>query len=81
MSKMLQRVAGAVGTLIVAGMLTFGATQAFASTEMSFLGGTCPPLTPGFLGSCWTHCVNDHPPAVGGDCDPGSPPTNCVCFF
>lgn len=78
MSKMLRRVAGAIGTLIVAGMLTFGATQALASTGMSFLSGMCPPLEPGFENSCWNHCISDHPPAVGGDCDPGG---SCECFF
>ncbi len=80
MSKMRQRVAGAVGTLIVAGMLTFGTTQALASPEMSFFGETCPPLEGGFENSCWQHCVKVHS-AVGGDCEPGPPPTDCSCFF
>ncbi len=79
MSKMLQRVVGAVGAVLVLGVLTFGATQAFASTGSAaarFCVGTCPPLTPGVFGTCWFACAAV-PGYVGGDCGPSG---QCCCF-
>lgn len=78
MSKMLQRVLGAVGAVLVVGVLTFGATQAFASTGSGGPPGcigTCPPFVGGIGNTCYDACADD-PQYVGGDCIFGL----CCCF-
>ena len=76
--KTLKRGFRGVSAVLVAVVLLFGATQAFASTDgalYQYCPGTCPPLEGGVGKSCWDLCVlHDY---VGGDCDPAG---DCCCF-
>lgn len=65
-----------VFTILVAVALTFGATQAFASTDVQFCPGSCPPLEGGVNGSCWQYCEG-FTGYVGGDCHKSG---LCCCF-
>jgi hypothetical protein len=62
MSKTLKRLVTGLYTLLVAAALTFGASQALASSANECLG-TCPPLDDR---TCWDACVEAG--FVGGDC-------------
>ncbi len=76
MSKMLRGALGAVGAVLVVGVLTFGATQAFASSGTGVARactGTCPPLD---HNTCYAACAAI-PGYVGGDCGPSG---QCCCF-
>ena len=78
--KTLKRSIRGLSAMFVAGVLLFGATQAFASVDggrMEYCPGTCPPLTPHMYGTCWDLCYNP-PYTFGGDCDAGG---DCCCFF
>lgn len=69
MSKWLSRISTLLIGLFVAGGLTFGATQAFGSSEMMVCGddvgeiGTCPPFS---NESCEVECLERE--FFGGAC-------------
>lgn len=76
--KTLQRSAHSLFSVLVAVVLTFGASQALAALDSywdPFCPGTCPPETPGPSGSCWQLCLEYE--YVGGDCLPNG---DCCCF-
>ena len=70
--KTLKRSVRGVSAVVVAVVLLFGASQAFASADggrEEFCPGTCPPYVGGFGNSCWNYC-DSFEGYVGGDCDP-----------
>jgi len=76
--KTVKRSARWLVSVLVAVVLTFGASQALSAADSfwdPFCPGTCPPETGGVNGSCWDLCVTyDY---IGGDCDPSG---ECCCF-
>jgi hypothetical protein len=74
----LRRSIRGICTILVVGILMFGASQANAAVDEQPCIGDCPPLTPGEEGTCWEACVAEE--YAGGDCTP-SPPKECCCFI
>ena len=77
--KTLKRGIRGLSAVLVAVVLLFGATQAFASADggrYQFCPGTCPPLVGGMGESCWQLC--EFYEYYGGDCEP-FPDGDCCC--